>query len=153
MLRSLLVGVIVLAGAVPGVPCGDAIASPVGRVVRTFAPVGSYAGHWGVDLAMERGSAVRAVADGTVTFANVVAGVRTVTIFHGGSLRTSYSYLLAITVAPGDRLHAGDVLGESGTDHGVGALHLSARVGTRYIDPALVLSCSRGSLRLVPLDR
>ncbi|NIA26302.1 MAG: peptidoglycan DD-metalloendopeptidase family protein [Gammaproteobacteria bacterium] len=152
MLRSLLVGVIVLSGVVPSVSCGGAIVPPAGPVVRAFAPVGSYAGHWGADYAIERGSTVRTVADGVVTFAGVVAGVRTVTIFHGGSLRTSYSYLASITVAAGDRLQAGDALGESGTDHGIGALHLSSRVGSRYIDPALVLSCSKRTLHLMPLD-
>ncbi|HDH24969.1 MAG TPA: M23 family metallopeptidase, partial [Actinobacteria bacterium] len=114
MLRTLLVGVILVSAIVPDASCGGAIVPPVGQVVRAFAPVGSYAGHWGVDVAMERGSTVRAVADGVVTFASAVAGVRTVTIFHGGSLRTSYSYLDSITVATGDRLLAGDALGKSG---------------------------------------
>ncbi len=152
MLRTLLVGVIFVSSVVPVAPCGGAIAAPVGQVVRAFAPVGSYGGHWGVDFATEQGNTVRAVADGVVTFAGTVAGVRTVTIFHGGSLRTSYSYLASISVTTGDRLLAGDALGESGTDHGVGALHLSSRVGARYVDPALVLSCSGGNLRLLPID-
>ena len=40
-------------------------AHPVpGDVVREFAPQGAYAGHWGVDLAAEAGTPVRAARDG-----------------------------------------------------------------------------------------
>ena len=50
-------------------------ARPVpGDVVREFAPQGAYAGHWGVDLAAEAGTPVRAARDGVVTFAGPVAG-------------------------------------------------------------------------------
>jgi len=148
MLRSLLVGFML----VSTVPCGAAITPPVGEIVRTFAPVGSYGGHWGIDFATEYGSTVRAAGDGLVTFAGAVNGVRTVTILHGGALRTSYSYLASIGVEKGDQVHAGDGLGESGTDHGVDAVHFSARIGQRYIDPALAPSCDAGALRLAPLD-
>jgi murein DD-endopeptidase MepM/ murein hydrolase activator NlpD len=129
-------------------PCG----TPPGEVVREFAPVGAYAGHWGVDFATGQGSEVVAAADGVVTFAGSVAGVRTVTVLHEGSLRASYSYLDEIAVAVGDSVRAGDVLGRSGVDHGVGAVHVSARVGGVYVDPMFMFSCERGTIRLSPLN-
>jgi murein DD-endopeptidase MepM/ murein hydrolase activator NlpD len=78
---------------------------------------------------------VHAAASGTVTFAGSVAGMLSVTVHHGGGVRTSYSYLSAISVASGARLGRGDVVGLSGTDHGSPAVHWSLRVEDRYLDP------------------
>ncbi|MFZ0492350.1 MAG: M23 family metallopeptidase [Acidimicrobiia bacterium] len=128
------------------IPCG----APPGVVERVFAPVGAYEGHWGVDYAMDVGSDVIVIADGVVTFAGTVAGMDSVTVDHGG-LRTSYSYLEAIGVKSGERVHRGDVLGTSGTDHGIAALHFSTRVNGRYVDPTFVFTCYGGTLRLSPL--
>ena len=126
--------------------------APPGVVERTFAPVGTYGGHWGADFAMEAGSDVIVVADGIVSFAGTVAGMNTVTVDHGGGIRTSYSYLEAIRVRRGERVHRGDVLGTSGMDHGIAALHFSTRVNGSYVDPSFVFSCVGGILRLSPLD-
>ena len=76
-------------------------------MVRPFAPQGPYAGHWGVDLQAEAGTPVVAVAAGVVTFAGPVAGRLSVTVHHGGGVRTSYSYLSAVTVAAGQAVAAG----------------------------------------------
>jgi len=129
------------------IPCD----APPGVVERAFAPVGTYEGHWGVDYAMDVGSDVIVVADGVVTFAGTVAGMDSVTVDHGGGLRTSYSYLEDIRVRRGERVHRGDVLGTSGTDHGIAALHFSARVNGSYVDPSVVFACAGGTLRLSPL--
>ena len=129
------------------VPCG----TPPGTVVRSFAPVGVYAGHWGVDYSMEVGSPVAAVSGGVVTFAGPIAVMESITIDHGGGLRTSYSYLESIGVRVGNRVQRGDVIGTSGIDHGVAVLHFSARVNGRYVDPTFVFTCSGGVLRLSPL--
>lgn len=129
------------------VPCG----TPPGQVVRSFAPVGQYAGHWGVDYAMDFGSEVTAIAGGVVTFAGSVAGVKSVTIDHGGGVRTSYSYLGSILVSIGDGVGGGDIVGTSGTDHSAAAIHISARVSGRYVDPSFMFECRRGTIRLSPL--
>jgi murein DD-endopeptidase MepM/ murein hydrolase activator NlpD len=114
-------------------------APPVdGPVVREFAPLGRYGGHWGIDLAVPVGTPVRSIAPGIVTFSGSVAGRLSVTVDHGGGLRSSYSYLTERTVATGQRIDRGAVVGVSGVDHGIAALHLSIRVGNRYIDPATV---------------
>jgi murein DD-endopeptidase MepM/ murein hydrolase activator NlpD len=69
-----------------------------GPVIAGYAPVGQYAGHWGVDYAAEVGEAVRAPASGTVTFAGSVAGMRTVTIEPVDGFKVSLSYLSGIEV-------------------------------------------------------
>ncbi len=125
-----------------------------GPTLRAFAPIGSYGGHWGVDIAAAEGSSVGAADRGYVTFAGSVAGMLTVTIAHGGGLRTSYSYLDGVTVVPGEHVDRLTVIGASGVDHGLEALHFSVRVGDRYHDPAGWLGCfdaPHSGLRLVPV--
>jgi len=112
-----------------------------GEIVRSFAPVGRYAGHWGIDYATDEGSEVRAADDGRVTFAGDVAGVLSVTVNHGGGLRTSYSYLSEVLVSVGDRVGRSQQIARSGTDHGVAAVHFSVRIGDEYQDPARWLGC------------
>ena len=132
---------VIVAAAMPG-GCQTLLGRPVsGDVVRPFAPVGRYGGHWGVDLAAPIGTPVRASAGGTVTFAGSVAGVRSVTVHHGGGLRTSYSYLSAIDVRSQQVVRSGRVLGESGLDHGRAALHWSLRSGDEYRDPLAATGC------------
>ena len=142
---------------VPGGPsagdCGAFLRPVPGPVVRTFAPEGSYGGHWGIDLEAEPGRVVRAAAAGTVSFAGVVAGMRSVTVHHGGGLRTSYSFLSSVMTSPGF-VGRGSVVGLTGDDHGVSALHFSLRIRDRYLDPMLVLRCNAAvpapGLRLLP---
>lgn len=126
--------------------------SPVdGPVAREFAPEGQYAGHWGIDFAVPVGTPVRAIAPGVVSFSGSVAGRLSVTIDHGGGLRTSYSYLSDRSVSQGEVVAAGTIVGFSGVDNGIDALHLSMRVNDVYINPGFscaALVPARG-LRLV----
>ena len=142
------------------VPPGRAIARcaplafPVdGPVVAGFAPIGSYGGHWGVDFGVREGTPVRAAGPGRVSFAGDVAGRSSVTVLHGGGVRTSYSYLAVVSVSQGGAVGVGAVVGVTGPDHGGGALHFSLRTGDRYVDPMRWLGCGavpgRG-LRLLP---
>ncbi|MCP3998076.1 MAG: M23 family metallopeptidase [bacterium] len=124
-----------------------------GTVLRIYEPVGRYGGHWGVDFAAEAGSAVLAADGGEVTFAGSVAGVLSVTVHHGGGLRTSYSYLSEVLVAAGQMVSRSDLLGRSGVDHGAEAVHFSVRIGDEYRDPEPWLRCWRSpalGLSLVP---
>ncbi|MCU0280552.1 MAG: nicotinate-nucleotide adenylyltransferase [Acidimicrobiia bacterium] len=122
-------------------PACPAVRPVPGALLRPFAPQGPYAGHWGADLESPSGAPVVAVAAGVVTFAGPVAGRLTVTVHHGGGVRTSYSYLSTVAVARGRVVGAGEVLGASGIDHGLEALHLSLRVGEAYADPMRWLEC------------
>jgi len=125
-----------------------------GAVIRVYGPVGRYSGHWGTDLAALPGTSVRAAAGGTVTFAGSVVDNLTVTIAHGGGLKTSYSYLSELAVAAGALVGRGGLVGRSGPSHGDDALHFSVRVDGVYVNPESMLGCrARGpdtALRLVP---
>lgn len=125
-----------------------------GPVVELYGPIGRYAGHWGVDLGATPGTQVRAAAGGTVTFAGSVAHNLTVTVEHGGGLKTSYSYLAEVSVGRSARVARGARLGSSGPAHGSDALHFSVRVDGRYVDPLRYLGCHArgpaGAVYLVP---
>lgn len=115
-----------------------------GPVVSPYAPEGRYAGHHGVDFAAPVDSPVRAAAGGSVTFAGSVAGMLTVTVDHGGNLRSTVSYLSAVAVKPSATVKIGEVIGHSGFAHGRAALHFSVRIGDVYMDPMPFLLCRSG---------
>lgn len=110
-------------------------------VVRFEAPVRKWgSGHRGVDFAVAPGTAVRAAAPGTVTFAGSVAGVLAVTIDHG-PFETTYSALSSVDVGEGEHVDRGHWIGAAGEAHpgsGTG-LHLGVKSDDAYLDPALFL--------------
>ena len=125
-----------------------------GEIIGRFVPVGRFGGHWGTDFVSSPGSPVGAAAAGTVTFAGSVAGTRSVTVDHGGGVRTSYSYLATTSVRRGDSVVAGTTVGTAGTHRGVDAVHLSLRRGDTYLDPEGLLRCflaPGAGLRLEPV--
>ncbi|MFA5885199.1 MAG: peptidoglycan DD-metalloendopeptidase family protein [Acidimicrobiia bacterium] len=131
-----------------------------GAVVRPFAePTAAFGpGHRGVDYAAAPGAPVAAAGRGTVVFAGDVAGSLHVVVLHRGAVRTSYSYLLDVTVAVGDTVDAGTPVGHAGGadpdgGHDAGVLHFGVRVGERYVDPQLLGRPHdlRDLVRLVPL--
>lgn len=118
------------------------------------------AGHRGVDLAAPRGSPVRAVADGTVSFAGTVAGRGVVSVELSGTgrppLRTTYEPVRA-SVRKGDRVRAGQIVGtiSDGPRHCRSTcLHWGVRRAERYIDPLSLLPAGLlrgGPSRLLPV--
>ena len=145
-----MLAALLAAGALIGCPL---VAPADGPLAARFAPQGRYAGHWGIDLTTADGTGVRAPAAGVVTFAGSVAGVRTVTVDHGG-FRSSVSYLRAVLVAPGSSVQRGQLLGLAGRPHGRPGVHLSVRAGPEYVDPLPWIWCHAarrtGTLRLLP---
>lgn len=116
-----------------------------GHVIEAYAPIGTYGGHHGIDLHADVGTPVRAAGNGTISFAGSVAGMLTVTIDHGGNLRSTVSYLGETDVASGARVATGQVLGSSGLAHETDeAVHFSVRVGDSYTDPVPYLQCGGG---------
>ncbi len=141
----------------PGAAAAGTTWSPPvpGRVVRPFSePANQFAaGHRGVDFAAPAGAAVRAAGAGTVAFAGDVAGSLHVVVAHTNGLRTSYSFLLDVSVHVGQTVARGDVVGHAGgtdEDHAVGVLFFGLRVGDRYVDP-MVLFRPRDLTELVRL--
>jgi len=122
-------------------PVPGRIVSPFDRPQHTWLP-----GHRGIDLAAEVGEPVRAVADGVVAFAGMVAGRGVVSIQHG-QLRSTYEPVEPAVIA-GSIVEVGEALGRvGGAAHaGCRCLHLGARRGDEYVDPSWLL---RSPSRLV----
>ena len=142
MLRS-MVAFLMFISMVPSIGACYGLALPEGAVIVVpFAPIGRYAGHWGVDIAASPGIDVPAVGSGTVSFAGSIAGRRSVTVDHGGGIRTSYSYLAGLSVGVGQTIGVGGTVGTVGVHGGQPAFHLSLRFGSTYVDPLVLSRCS-----------
>lgn len=104
-------------------------------------------GNRGWEYLTEPGSAVRAAADGIVTFAGRVGPSSAVTITHADGLRTSYSYLESVEVREGAAVTQGQSIGRSGP-----RLHFGVRRGDSYLDPATLFTAPTTiRVRLAPL--
>jgi murein DD-endopeptidase MepM/ murein hydrolase activator NlpD len=111
-----------------------------GPVIRGFdrpdTPFG--AGHRGIDIAVPAGTPVLAADAGVVTFAGPVGGRLFVTIDHGATLESTYSFLSAVAVRRGTAVETGQVIGRSGTGHAdepVPHLHFGVKLADEYVDP------------------
>ena len=134
------------------VPAGAAPAfvAPVDApVVDGFRPPpGPYGpGNRGLDYGVAPGEEVRAAADGEVVFAGRIGPSAHVVVLHGDGIRTSYSFLAETAVQRGQRVGQGQVVGRSGA-----GLHFGARMGERYLDPALLLAGAALEVHLVPVE-
>lgn len=151
--------VVVLFGLVEAPPLCIGLTPPVtAPTIASFAPSGRYSGHWGIDYAVDDATPVAAAGFGWVSHSGVVAGNRTVTIDHGGGLKTSYSYLDTNQVGRGAVVERGTVVGTVGMLHGGEdpGLHFSVRLDGLYVDPDRYLGCPAyelpAALRLVPVN-
>lgn len=153
---ALLVGQ--AAGGAPGPARSGAVQQlPVEGAVRARfrAPEHPWSpGHRGIDLLTGPGTAVRAPAAGTVTFADVVVDRPVMTITHRDGLRSSLEPVAA-TVDVGSPVDAGQVVGflDSGPWHCApdGCLHWGVRDGDVYLDP-LDLLPGAGPVVLLPVE-
>ena len=107
------------------------------------------AGHRGVDLVASPGEPVRVSSAGTVYFAGSVAGRPSVSVDHGGGVRTTYTPAIA-AVSRGQSVLQGDVIATVGTDDHCRSqcLHWGLTDGTDYFDPLAHLSVPQ--IRLLP---
>ncbi|HSL59795.1 MAG TPA: peptidoglycan DD-metalloendopeptidase family protein [Acidimicrobiales bacterium] len=121
----------------------------VAVVVDPFRPPAtSYGpGNRGLEYDTVPGQPVTAAADGEVTFAGAVAGALHVTVRHGDGTLTTASFVASVEVAVGDRVQRGDLLGRAGP-----RLHVGARVGGEYIDPATLFGTHERRVVLVPAE-
>jgi len=145
VLGALAVAAPARSAAAPPMPSlrpGAAFAVPLyGTLVKAYdAPLDNpyAAGHRADNIAAPIGTPVRASADGTVSFAGNVAGNLSVTVDHGGGIKTTYSYLGTIVAKRNQRLVRGDVVGTVGPGHDASLppnVQLSARRNDVYFDP------------------
>jgi murein DD-endopeptidase MepM/ murein hydrolase activator NlpD len=143
LVASLPTSAAVAAGAsIGGGPWSPPVSGPVARGFHPPAtPFG--AGHLGVDFATPPATPVRAAGDGIVVFAGRVGAGLHVVVRHPGDIRTSDSFLAAVSVVTGEAVERGGVLGTSGgtgPGHGAGVLHFAVRVSGSYVDPMLLFA-------------
>lgn len=154
-----LTGVGLAVPAPPAVAAGTWRWPAVGPVLRGFgAPEHPYgSGHRGIDIGASAGTVLVAPAAGTVRFAGPVGGRLFLTIEHAPGLRSTLSFLAAVSVRAGDVVVPGQPVAVSGRGHPdatVDHVHLGVRVGDTYVDPLTFLEPLdlRGLLRLAPWD-
>jgi murein DD-endopeptidase MepM/ murein hydrolase activator NlpD len=130
-----------------------------GPVIRPYeAPSSPYgSGHRGIDIAVPFGTSIVAAQDGMVSFAGWVAGALFISVDHPDGVRTTYSWLSAVSVKKGDAVARGQVIGNTGHGHpdvSTPHLHFGARIGETYIDPMTLLEPANvvGLIHLGPLD-
>lgn len=84
--------------------------------VRTDPFTGKREFHTGLDIDAPRGSPVRAVADGVVTWNSIRTGYgKVVEIDHGNGYMTRYAHNSKILVKVGQRVHAGQIIAKVGS--------------------------------------
>jgi murein DD-endopeptidase MepM/ murein hydrolase activator NlpD len=131
-----------------------------GPVIRPYeAPSSPYgSGHRGIDIAAPFGTTMVAAQGGVVAFAGWVAGALYISIDHPDGVRTTYSWVSAVSVKKGDTVARGQVIGNTGhgdPDESMPCLHFGARIGRTYIDPMTLLEPGDvvGLIHLGPLDQ
>jgi murein DD-endopeptidase MepM/ murein hydrolase activator NlpD len=120
-----------------GMPLQDAmLTSDYG--MRTHPVLGGRRNHKGVDLAQPTGTPVYATADGIVSMAERYSSYGNyIQIEHGGELQTRYAHLSGYTVAAGEQVRKGQLIGFVGsTGRSTGPhLHYEVRVSGEAVDP------------------
>lgn len=119
-----------------GLPVSARLTSGFGA--RAHPIRGGIRAHSGVDLAASYGSPIVATADGVVGTAGWSGGYGLlVAISHGDDVQTRYGHLSRITVAAGQQVRRGDVIGFVGsTGESTGPhVHYEVRVNGTAIDP------------------
>lgn len=120
----------------PGAGRGVSLTSGFGMRGDPFN--GTARAHRGLDLAAPYGSPVIATSPGVVARAGWMGGYgNCVIVDHGGGVETRYGHLAAITVAPGQQIGRGGVLGYVGsTGRSTGPhLHYEVRVNGAAVNP------------------
>jgi len=115
----------------------------MGRVTGSFGERidpfnGEGAFHSGVDISAMVGQPVLAPADGTVVFADFLGGYgRAVVLDHGHGITTRYGHLASFSIAAGQYIHRGDVLGYVGlSGRSTGPhLHYEVRINDTPVNP------------------
>ena len=129
-------------------PTSVAFAWPLrGRVISEFGTKLSGERNDGINIAASLGSPILAAANGTVTYAgNGLKGYgNLVLIRHGDGYVTAYAHADTLTVAKGDIVSQGQVIGYAGDSGGAKEpqLHFEIRHGTTPVNPRSFLSESR----------
>ena len=121
-------------------PVQGVVTSSFGARLDPFNGEGAF--HTGIDIATNKGDAVRAPADGTVLKAGMGTGYgREVIVDHGHGIETLYAHLSGFAVVAGQDVRRGDILGYVGSSgHSTGPhLHYEVRIHDTPVNPAKYL--------------
>jgi murein DD-endopeptidase MepM/ murein hydrolase activator NlpD len=102
--------------------------------------------HSGLDIAADKGEAVRATADGTVDSTGYTGNYgNLVVVSHGFGMTTKYGHLARYSVLPGQRVRRGDIIGFVGSTGRSTSSHLHYEVwwNNRLINPLRLLTTRR----------
>ena len=103
------------------------IGASTGRKIQPFYK--AYVRHEGIDMIVQRGTPVRATADGTVVSASSSrTGGNTVRLRHAGGYETVYAHLESMSVRTGAKVKAGQQIGAVGMSGQAVAPHLHYEV-------------------------
>jgi murein DD-endopeptidase MepM/ murein hydrolase activator NlpD len=123
-------------------PIGDAwLSSTFGR--RADPITGEAENHAGLDLSADRGTPVKATADGTVETASYNGGYgNSILLDHGFGIETRYGHLSAYAVSAGQKVKRSQVIGYVGSSgHTTGPhLHYEILINGSPINPLRILA-------------
>jgi murein DD-endopeptidase MepM/ murein hydrolase activator NlpD len=135
------------AGGITPTEAQHALGAPLDSMVKSspfgyrVSPISGWAGefHRGQDFAAQCGTAVKAAAGGTVTFAgwHPYGGGNRVVIDHGNGLETTYNHLSSFSVSVGQKVDRGALValaGSTGASTGC-HLHFEVMVNGEVVDP------------------
>ena len=111
-----------------------------GRITSRYGHISSIrsSAHSGTDIACPLGTPIKAVAAGTVTFADWSGTYgKLVKISHGNGVETYYAHCSELYVTVGQQVNAGDVIaavGSTGNSTG-NHLHLEVRLNGKTLNP------------------
>lgn len=94
--------------------------------------------HTGLDIAAKKGTNIKVIADGTVTFAEDSNSYgNLVKVNHGNGVETWYAHTDKMYVKPGQKVKAGDIIASVGTTGNTTGphLHFEIRVNGQHVNP------------------
>ena len=120
------------------VPAATGFVKPVnGTVSRPYNPQAGRNKNDGIDYAAPAGTEVRVAADGTVALVSQsTGGLGTIVLVrHANDILTIYGRVDKVTVAKGDKISRGQVIGVVAAGDPA-TMHFEVRKGTESVDPA-----------------
>lgn len=117
-------------------PCRGVYTSVFGKRKSPFTGLGEF--HKGLDIASAEGTPILAVADGTVTYADVKGFYGNMLVIdHGHGMVTRYAHLKEFLKNPGDKVKRGEkiaLMGNTGRSTGP-HVHYEVRLNGLPVDP------------------